>query len=403
MATKVFVPRLGEGVEEVTITKWLKKEGDSIKELEPLLEVNTDKVDTEIPAPATGTILKIIAREGSPAKVGELLAIIGQPGEEISGVSVSSVKPVETESPQVTANLTDDTSRLTRDVGFISPLVARIAAEHGVDLSQVRGTGLHGRITKNDVLAFVESEKGKGGAQAVAHPSVPVAPLGSDPLIKHSIIRKQIAAHMVESKRTSPHVLTVMEADMSSVIKHRAANKAAFERDGVNLTFTAYFMMAIVAGLKAYPNVNSSWTEEGLLIHKAINIGMATSLGEEGLIVPVIKGADNLSLLAMARTINDLAARARAKKLQPDEVKGGTFTLTNHGVNGSLFAFPVINQPQAGILGVGAIQKRVVVIDDAIAIRPMVYLSFVFDHRILDGASADWFLAKVKETLENWG
>ena len=230
-----------------------------------------------------------------------------------------------------------------------------------------------------------------------------------DQLIKHTAIRRQIAEHMLMSKRTSPHVLTVMEADMSRVVKHRSANKEIFARDGVKLTFTAYFMMAIVAGLKAYPNVNSSWTNEGVLVHKNINLGMATSLGEEGLIVPVIKGADNLSLLAMSRTVNDLASRARAKKLQPDDVKGGTFTLTNHGISGSLFAFPVINQPQCGILGVGAMQKRVVVIsaeggtrDDAIAIRPMVYLSFVFDHRILDGASADWFLMKVKETLENW-
>jgi 2-oxoglutarate dehydrogenase E2 component (dihydrolipoamide succinyltransferase) len=207
---------------------------------------------------------------------------------------------------------------------------------------------------------------------------------------------------MVMSKHTSPHVLTVMEADMQRVVKHQSANKGTFARDSVNLTFTAYFMMAIVAGLKAYPNVNSSWTDEGILVHKAINIGMATSLGEEGLIVPVIKDADNLSLLAMARAVNDLANRARSKKLQPDDVKGGTFTLTNHGISGSLFAFPVINQPQSGILGVGAMQKRVVVIDDAIAIRPMVYLSFVFDHRILDGALADAFLTKVKETLENW-
>jgi 2-oxoglutarate dehydrogenase E2 component (dihydrolipoamide succinyltransferase) len=229
-----------------------------------------------------------------------------------------------------------------------------------------------------------------------------VAPIAGDQLIKHTVIRKQIAEHMVMSKHTSPHVLTVMEADMSRVVKHRSANKEVFAREGVNLTFTAYFMVAIVAGLKHYPMTNSSWTDEGILVHKVINLGMATSLGEEGLIVPVIKNADDLSLLAMARSVNDLANRARAKKLQPDEVRGGTFTLTNHGISGSLFAFPVINQPQTGILGTGAMQKRAIVVDDAIAIRPMVYLSFVFDHRILDGASADAFLMKVKETLENW-
>jgi 2-oxoglutarate dehydrogenase E2 component (dihydrolipoamide succinyltransferase) len=404
MATKVLVPRLGEGVDEVTVTKWLKQEGDSINELEPLLEVNTDKVDTEIPAPATGTVLKIVAQEGIAAKVGELLAVIGQTGEavDVSSPSVPDAKPVDVKATAARQNVTPDTSQMTRDLGFISPVVARIAAEHSVDLSQVNGTGLNGRITKNDVLGFVESGKGKVGAQPISRPSAPVAPMVGDQLIKHTTMRKSIAAHMVESKHTSPHVLTVMEADMARVAKHRATNKAAFERDGVNLTFTAYFMMAIVAGLKAYPQTNSSWTDEGLLVHKNINLGMAVSLGEDGLIVPVIKKAEDLSLLAMARSINDLANRARAKKLQPDEVKGGTFTLTNHGVSGSLFAFPVINQPQAGILGIGAMQKRVVVIDDAIAIRPMVYMSFVFDHRILDGASADWFLAKVKDTLENW-
>jgi 2-oxoglutarate dehydrogenase E2 component (dihydrolipoamide succinyltransferase) len=298
-------------------------------------------------------------------------------------------------------------------LGFVSPVVAKIAAEHGANLSQVNGTGLNGRITKNDVLDYVEGRKSKIEGQA-AQPAnlqpfdmlratpVNIKPIAGDQLIKHTTIRKQIAEHMVMSKHTSPHVLTVMEADMSRVAKHRSLNKEIFARNGVNLTFTAYFMMAVVVGLKAYPTVNSSWSDEGLLIHKAVNIGMATSLGEDGLIVPVIKGADNLSLLAMARSVNDLANRARSKKLQPDDVKGGTFTLTNHGISGSLFAYPVINQPQCGILGIGAMQKRVVVIDDAIAIRPMVYLSFVFDHRILDGASADWFLAKVKETLENW-
>ena len=416
MATKVLVPLLGEGVEEVTVIKWLKKEGDSVKELEPLLEVNTDKVDTEIPAPASGTVLKIVAEEGAPAKVGTVLAFIGKAGESVeSGNVESSAVKVETKAETETSHVSqamtsDDPPSTKQDLGFISPVVAKIAAEQGVNLQDVTGTGLNGRITKNDVLNYVESGKVKvdGRRQAVAtstvtrHP-LPVSPVAGDQLIKHTIIRKQIAEHMVMSKHTSPHVLTVMEADMSRVAKHRSANKDIFARDGINLTYTAYFMMAIVAGLKNYPMVNSSWSDDGVLVHKAVNIGMATSLGEEGLIVPVIKGADNLSLLAMARAVNDLANRARSKKLQMDDVKGGTFTLTNHGVSGSLFAFPVINQPQAGILGVGAMQKRVVVTEgDAIAVRPMVYLSFVFDHRVLDGASADWFLAKVKETLENW-
>ncbi len=409
MATKVLVPRLGEGVDEVTITKWLKQVGDSVNEMEALLEVNTDKVDTEIPAPVSGVILKIEMREGQPAKVGELLAVIGAAGESVDGyesvksVEVSKVSKVEGQKSVDAQPLTFNLQPAT-DLGFISPVVAKIAAEHGVNLSQVTGSGLNGRITKNDVLAFVEGGKKTvdDRPQTIVYRPPSIVPAAGDQLIKHSPIRKSIAAHMVESKHTSPHVLTVMEADMSQVVKHRAANKAAFEKDGVNLTFTAYFMTAIVAGLKAYPTVNSSWTDEGVLVHKAINLGMATSLGEEGLIVPVIKGADNLSLLAMARTVNDLANRARTKKLHPDEVKGGTFTLTNHGISGSLFAFPIINQPQCGILGIGAIQKRVIVIDDAIAIRPMVYLPFVFDHRILDGASADWFLMKVKETLENW-
>jgi 2-oxoglutarate dehydrogenase E2 component (dihydrolipoamide succinyltransferase) len=405
MATKVLVPRLGEGVDEVTVTKWLKQVGDSIKELEPLLEVNTDKVDTEIPAPATGTVLKIVMQEGTAAKVGELLAIIGAAGESVDDVQtpITNNKPApkaEAASIPQPGVVISQQPTANKELGFISPVVAKIAAEHGVDLNQVTGTGLNSRITKNDILNFVEN--GKSVSRPAAIPPSTVKPMEGDQLIKHTTMRKSIAQHMVESKHTSPHVLTVMEADLSRISRHRAANKSGFEKDGVNLTFTAYFMTAIVAGLKAYPIVNSSWSDEGVLLHKNINIGMAVSLGEEGLIVPVIKGADNHSLLAMARAVNDMANRARSKKLQPDDVKGGTFTLTNHGTSGSLFAFPVINQPQSGILGIGAMQKRVVVIDDAIAIRPMVYMSFVFDHRILDGASADWFLAKVKETLENW-
>ncbi len=437
MPVKVLVPLLGEGVQEVTVTRWLKKEGEPVQELDPLLEVNTDKVDTEIPAPASGVLLKVLVKEGTVAKVGEVLALIGQPNEALEPTEAPAAPQPEqaataaaeaaTSSPKPIAAETSgkEGSRLA---GFISPVVARLVAEHGIDLSQIKGTGQGGRITKNDVLAYLETRQ-KAAAQPTPTPApvmpapaptqeapkpLPATPLPPTPsvvggaeLIPHTIMRRQIAEHMVMSKRTSPHVLTVMEADMSRVIAHRNAHKEQFARDGVHLTYTAYFIAAIIAALKAYPIVNSSWSEEGILIHKEINIGMATSLGEEGLIVPVIKHADTLSLLGLARAVNDLANRARAKKLQPDEVKGGTFTLTNHGISGSLFAFPIINQPQCGILGVGALHKRPIVITDAegndsIAIRPMVYLSFVFDHRILDGALADWFLSKVKQTLENW-
>jgi 2-oxoglutarate dehydrogenase E2 component (dihydrolipoamide succinyltransferase) len=418
MATKVLVPRLGEGVEEVTITKWLKQVGDSINELDALVEVNTDKVDTEIPAPASGVILSIDLPEGQAARVGDLLATIGQPGEALAQKITELENPISPAHVEVpSSEILIDTRK--KDLGFVSPVVAKIAAEHAVNLQQVQGSGLGGRITKNDVMAFIE--KGPH-LSATTPPSTPLMPVTShtapsqqaplplqpgDTLIKHSLMRKSIAEHMLASKRISPHVLTVMEVDLSRVVAHRAANKEAFARTGVNLTFTAYFMCAVVTALKTYPLSNSSWNDAGVIIHSAIQPGMATSLGEEGLIVPVIKNADNLSLMGMARAVNDLANRARNKKLQPDEVKGGTFTLTNHGVSGSLFAMPIINQPQCGILGVGAMQKRAVVITDAfgndsIAIRPMVYLSYVFDHRILDGASADWFLAKVKNTLENW-
>jgi pyruvate/2-oxoglutarate dehydrogenase complex dihydrolipoamide acyltransferase (E2) component len=433
MPTKVIMPQLGESVVEGTVTKWLKKEGESIDEYEALLEVNTDKVDTEIPSPAGGTVLKLLVAEGITVTAGTVLAWIGQPGEEIP---VGETGP-ETHSPATiptarqvlpSAPAPASSPQTTRDLGFISPVVAKIAKEHNVDLQQVSGTGQGGRITKKDVLAFVESNP--AGAPAAEIPiwetpadgdlfrptemmfkNIPEstasrpeteAPVVGDQLIPHTNIRRSIAEHMIKSKSISAHVTTVMEVDLSSVVAHRAANKAAFARDGVNLTYTAYFMAAIVSALKAFPQVNSSWSDEGLVLHAAINIGMATSLAEAGLIVPVIKSADGLSLLGLARAVNDLAQRARDRKLLPDEVKGGTFTLTNHGTSGSLFATPIINQPQCGILGVGMVQKRAVVINDAIAIRPMVYISLTFDHRILDGASADWFLAKVVDTLQNW-
>ena len=439
MPTKVIMPQLGESVVEGTVTKWLKKEGETIAEFEALLEVNTDKVDTEIPSPAGGTVLKLVVAEGITVTAGTILAWIGQPSEEIPASDTSpethSSAAVPTATQELSATPTPAVRPQTsRDLGFISPVVAKIAHEHSVDLQQVSGTGQGGRITKKDVLAFVEANPagkpaadipiwetpadgdlfrptemmfketpGKAAVQSTKEiPAPTAAPVAGDQLIPHTNIRRSIAEHMIKSKSISAHVTTVMEVDLSKVVAHRSANKAVFARDGINLTYTAYFMAAIVSALKAFPQVNSSWSDEGLILHSAINIGMATSLAEAGLIVPVIKAADGLSLLGLARAVNDMAQRARDRKLLPDEVKGGTFTLTNHGTSGSLFATPIINQPQCGILGVGLVQKRAVVINDAIAIRPMVYISLTFDHRILDGASADWFLGKVVDTLQNW-
>ena len=419
MPTKVIAPLLGEGVEEVTIVNWLKAEGDSVEEYDGLVEVETDKVVTEIVSPAEGTILRIdFPHEGEVVNVGTVLAWIGEPGEEIPDDAVqpkaeASARAEElvqskAEGAQETikAAATPESSPATptsgqdRSLGFISPVVARIAAEHNIDLSQVKGTGRAGRITKNDVLAHIESRP------KPMHPSAP-APALPGTLIPHTITRRRIAKHMLMSKQTSPHVTTVMEADLSRIVAHRQTHKAAFDKDGTRLTFTAYFVAATAQALRAFPLVNASWTDEGVLLHQEINIGMATDLGDEGLIVPVIKHADELSLLGISRAINDLAERARTKKLAATDVKDGTFSITNHGVSGSLFAAPIINQPQCAILGVGAIKKRVVVItdevgNDVIAIRPMVYLSLTFDHRILDGAGADHFLAKVVESLENW-
>jgi 2-oxoglutarate dehydrogenase E2 component (dihydrolipoamide succinyltransferase) len=448
MPTKVILPQLGESVDEATVSKWLVTEGDEVKEFDPLLEVNTDKVDSEIPSPITGTVLEILVSEGETVQAGTVLAYIAEPGEEVSEAKgdgkgkagevevkeavdekqsvLQAKEPTKAPQPVSAAKQQVEAPSPGRDkqLGFISPVVSKIANEHNVDLREVTGTGREGRITKKDVLAYLEQREHafaefKTAPPAEAPPAwqIPVVPeeksssvtkpspmpaAAPGELIQHSVMRRKIAEHMVHSKRTAPHVTTVMEADMSRVVAHREANKSSYARDGANLTFTAYFVAASVAALKAHPIVNSSWEEEGVRIQPAINIGVAASLGEQGLIVPVIKNADRLSLLGIVRTINDLANRARARQLQPDEVQGGTFTITNHGVSGSLFATPIINQPQCGILGVGAIQKRVVVINDAIAIRPMVYISLTFDHRILDGAIADAFLAMLVESLENW-
>jgi 2-oxoglutarate dehydrogenase E2 component (dihydrolipoamide succinyltransferase) len=438
MATEVIMPQLGESVVEGTVTKWLVSEGDQIEEFDALLEVNTDKVDTEVPAPASGVLLKIYIPEGETVQAGTLLAAIGEQGETPPEApeAAPAAKPVSKEQPEPAVEKLPQqpvSAGRSEDLGFISPVVARIAAEHDLDLRQVSGSGRGGRITKKDVLEFIEmgaparAPAGKTGpapwespasgelfrpTEELFKPAVQVDTTAKPgELIAHTPVRKSIAQHMVRSKETSPHVTTVMEADLSRVVKHREANKTNFERDGIKLTFTAYFAAASVGALKEVPIVNSSWSDDGVHLHPQVNLGIAVSLGEDGLIVPVIKGAEQLSLLALAQSVNDLARRARERELEPEEVQSGTFTITNHGTAGSLFATPIINQPQAAILGVGAIQKRVVAvemrsptgeIEDVFAIRPMLYLSLTFDHRILDGAVADHFLGKIVKTLESW-
>jgi 2-oxoglutarate dehydrogenase complex dihydrolipoamide succinyltransferase (E2) component len=425
MATEVVMPQLGESVEEGTIGKWLKQVGDAVREYEGLLEVETDKVDTEIPAPVSGTILKILAPEGQTVRVGTVLALIGVP-EEASTDAPSAAPESSTVAQAVKAE--GDRARTSNGGNGgsahprVSPVVANIAAEHRVDVSRVEGTGMGGRVTKKDILNFIEQGPAPApvpslpaGRIAVATPTYPTvvpsdhvhkapAALGRPgDVVPLSKMRRRIAEHMVESKlKTAPHVTTVFEADMSAISAHRKANKDEMVQRGINLTFTAYFVAAIAESLRKHPMVNSSWTDEGVLLHPNVNVGMAVAI-DEGLIVPVIKHADEKSLAGIARDVNDLANRARSGQLSPDDIQGGTFTITNHGVSGSLFATPIINQPQTGILGVGAMQKRVVVLEnDAMAIRPMIYITLTFDHRILDGAAADFFVAEIKKILENW-
>lgn len=443
MPEKVIMPQLGESVVEGTLIKWLVKEGAHVEEFDSLMEVESAKVNTEIPSPASGTVLKILVEDGTTVKAGTILGWIGEPGEkvptevgnDVEEVSAEAPQPIQTKSDEIPAK--QEVGR-DRDLGFISPVVARLARENNIDLSTIKGTGNNSRITKKDVLQLIEQSGDSEEESEMAAWETPgegdlfrptelqfpdrfkstqsasqkkedlVAPAkmqtqGStgDQLVPLTKMRKAIAAHMVMSKHTSPHVTTVMEADMKLVSDHLKINKELFSRQGIRLTYSSYFVAATALALSAHPLVNSTWTENGILVKNAINIGLATSL-EEGLIVPVIKNADGYSISGLARVIGDLVTRARSHQLKPDDVTDGTFSITNHGTAGSLFANPVINQPQAGILGVGAIKKRVVVINDAIAIRPMVYLSFTFDHRILDGSTADNFLAKIVSVLENW-
>ncbi len=445
MPTEVKMPKLGESVVEGTVGRWLKQVGETVEQYEPLLEVESDKVDSEIPAPAGGTLLAVYAHEGDTVSAGSLIAHIGQPGEDLPAPPKpeSAITAEESAAPSAPQGAAGDANggppTQEGERPRISPIVANIAAEHGISLDEVGridGSGRGGRVTKQDMLAYVARRQTSATGEEELAPweqpgsgdlfkptddlykkpasppqsappdhvhKAPPAPGRPGEVVPLGKMRRLIAEHMVASKRTAPHVTTVFEADMSAVSAHRAAHKAEFESRGVNLTFTAYFAAAAAAALRQHPMVNSQWTEEGIRLRRDVNVGLAVAL-DEGLIVPVIRHADELSLAGLARQVNDLALRARAGGLAPDEVQGGTFTITNHGVSGSLFATPIINQPQTAIMGVGAIKKRVVVTpDDAIAIRPMVYLTLTFDHRVLDGASADWFMAAVVERLEGWG
>jgi 2-oxoglutarate dehydrogenase E2 component (dihydrolipoamide succinyltransferase) len=451
MATRVIMPQMGESVVEGTVGRWLKRVGDPVDQYEPLLEVETDKVTSEVTATDSGTLLRIYVPEGVTVPAGTVLAAIGEPGEavpdapEAEAIAAFGHAAPGTSTPATVAAAPVPEPRpalpsAQAEIPHITPVVARIAAEHNVDVRRVQGTGHGGRVTKKDILAYIErggagvakqelpawEQPGSGDLfkptddlfrQAAPAPTAAPAPLAPadhvhaappspgqpGDLIPLSTMRRRVAEHMVLSKlRTAPHVTTVFEADMSAVAAHRSAHKDEFARRGLNLTFTAYFVAATAEALRRHPIANSQWTDQGILLHRDVNVGMAVAL-DEGLIVPVIRHADELSLPGIARQVNDLAQRARAGALKPDEVQGGTFTITNHGVAGSLFATPIINQPQSGILGVGAIQKRVVVLEgDAIAVRLMVYLSFTFDHRVLDGASADWFVAEIVKRLEGW-
>jgi len=439
---EIKMPQLGESVTEGTVGRWLKRPGDPVAKYEPLLEVVTDKVDTEVPAPEAGILHEILVPEGETVRVGTVIARLTPADATGSATSAAPVTTVAaTESRATTTTVTTTTAPPATDDGrntYLSPVVARLLAEHQLNPAQIRGTGQGGRITKQDVLRFL-AEREKQPATPAATPvapapaaptpapiptpapaPMPVAPVPTPPpvtapttseipadaeLVPLTPMRRSIAEHMVRSVRTSPHVTTVMEVDLSRVIAHRAAHQEAFSRQGVRLTMTPYFIMAAIAGLQAVPVFNGSFTDQGIIIHRRINIGVAVALNE-GLLVPVIPDADEKNLLGLARAVNDLAERARSKRLRPEETQGGTFTITNHGVTGSLFATPIINQPQAGILGIGAVVKRPVVITqnglDAIAIRPLCYLSFTFDHRIADGATADQFLSTVKKRLEQW-
>jgi 2-oxoglutarate dehydrogenase E2 component (dihydrolipoamide succinyltransferase) len=451
---------MGESIAEGTVSKWLKNVGDKVERDEPLLEISTDKVDAEIPSPAAGVLTEILAKEGDTVPVNAVVARIAAEGEASAPAPAAAPPPapapapepaappaeakkepeqkaadqamqqeVQQEAPAVQPAAEEASDDEGADISSLderrrtksSPLVRKIAKENNIDVSQVQGTGISGRVTKNDILDFIQQPKPAApapaaAAQAAPQPAAPpqayqapqtprvqFAEGQSTRIEPLSVMRRKIAQHMVASKQTSAHVATVFELDFTNVDRLRRKHKEAYAERGVKLTYMPFIVQAVIAGLRDFPVLNASLDDNNVVYHRELNIGIAVAL-EWGLIVPVLKRADELNILGVARAMNDLGERARTKKLMPDDVQGGTFTITNPGVYGGLFGLPIINQPQVAILGVGGIQKRPVVLEtkdgDSIAIRSMAYFSLSFDHRLIDGAVADQFMARVKAVIE---
>ena len=427
------MPKMGESIQEGTVLRWVKKVGDKIERDEVLLEISTDKVDTEVPSPAAGTLVAILANEGDVVEVGKVVARLSSgaaapapaaPAPAPAAPAPAPVAAAPAPAPVAAVNVAHAaTSSVPRQSGsrFYSPLVRSIAAAENIsvaELDSIPGTGIEGRVTKNDVMGYL-ARRGTGAPVAAAPAPMASAPApvaaapaptvltgGQSEVIPMDRMRQLIAEHMVRSKHTSPHVTSVAEVDVTGIVKLREKVKDAFQkREGMKLTYNPFFGWAVCEGVKAFPRINVSVDGTNIIQHKRVNLGMATALPDGNLIVPVIKGADTLNITGVGRAMQDLADRARSKKLSPDDIAGGTITVTNVGSFGSLFGTPVINQPQTCIVGIGAIQKRPVVREldgeDVIVVRSMVYLSITYDHRVIDGALATQALAAMTRALES--
>ncbi len=440
--TNIVMPQMGESIAEGTIVRWIKKVGDTVDRDEPLFEISTDKVDAEIPSPVAGILTEIRVKEGETVAVNSVVAIVGSAdavtvgGASEAGSQLPAAAAGQPETAAVSAGASPaveagdggrgDSERAGQSEGASgkpgqtriveatrdelrrqksSPLVRRIARDHNIDIGRIPGSGLSGRVTKQDILGFIESGRSSGESPRVARPAAAARPVFQPgehvQIVPMTVMRRKIAEHMVLSARTSPHVYSVYEVNFAKVSALREQRKAAYESAGSKLTFTAFVARAAVEALREFPIVNASVDGDNIVYKKDINLGIAVAL-ENGLIVPVIRNADEKNMLGLSRAIDDLAQRARSKKLVPEEVQGGTFTITNPGIFGALYGLPLINQPQAAIMGVGAIEKRAVVLGDAIAIRPMCHITLGYDHRLVDGADAGRFLTFFKERIEHF-